>query len=70
MRASLSEAMTSCGVEGVGAVVGPRETEPGYTIGTFPQAVQEEILKQYHAQYPVERPSAPGRTKSGMYFEL
>ncbi|MEB2360725.1 MAG: Gfo/Idh/MocA family oxidoreductase [Bryobacteraceae bacterium] len=36
----------------------PRETEPGYTIGTFPKAVQEQFLKEYHANYPEQRPSA------------
>jgi len=30
----------------------PRESEPGYTIGTFPKAVQEEFLQQYRKQYP------------------
>src|SRR6185437_2119627 len=36
----------------------PRETEPGYTIGTFPNAVQAEFLREYHKKYPVERPTA------------
>jgi hypothetical protein len=36
----------------------PRESEPGYTIGTFPQAVQEQFLKEYHQKYPKTRPSA------------
>ncbi|MCL4850705.1 MAG: gfo/Idh/MocA family oxidoreductase, partial [Bryobacteraceae bacterium] len=36
----------------------PRETEPGYTIGTFPKAVQEQFLKEYRAKYPEQRPSA------------
>jgi len=36
----------------------PRETEPGYTIGTFPKAVQSEFLREYHKKYPVERPTA------------
>ncbi len=30
----------------------PRETEPGYTIDTFPKAVQEEFFKEYRAKYP------------------
>ncbi len=33
----------------------PKETEPGYTISTFPRAVQERFLKEYRAKYP-ERP--------------
>jgi hypothetical protein len=36
----------------------PRETEPGYTIDTFPKAVQEAFLKQYHAKYPAQTPNA------------
>ena len=36
----------------------PRETEPGYTIDTFPKAVQEEFLKKYAEQYPPTRPTA------------
>ncbi len=34
------------------------ETEPGYTIGTFPKAVQEEFLREYRKKYPV-RPASP-----------
>jgi len=36
----------------------PRETEPGYTIETFPKAVQEEFLKKYFEQYPRSAPNA------------
>jgi len=36
----------------------PRETEPGYTIDTFPEAVQKDFLQQYHKQYPPSRASA------------
>ena len=28
------------------------ESEPGYTIGTFPRAVQEQFLKEYRKKYP------------------
>lgn len=31
-----------------------RPKEPGYTIDTFPQAMQERILKDYRAKYPDE----------------
>jgi hypothetical protein len=31
----------------------PPEREPGYSIGTFPKAVQEEFLRQYRQKYPV-----------------
>ncbi len=36
----------------------PRETEPGYTVDTFPKATQEAYLKKYHESYPVNRPTA------------
>jgi predicted dehydrogenase len=54
------EGMMTIGYNGVTLAKHPREREPGYTIGTFPQAVQDEFLKQYHAKYPVERPTAAG----------
>ena len=54
------EGMLTIGGNGVTLAKHARETEPGYTIGTFPKAIQEEFLKEYHAKYPVERPSAAG----------
>jgi predicted dehydrogenase len=36
----------------------PRESEPGYTIDTFPKAVQEQFLKEYREKYPAQRASA------------
>jgi predicted dehydrogenase len=33
----------------------PRETEPGYTIGTFSKAMQEQFLREYRKQYPVQK---------------
>jgi predicted dehydrogenase len=54
------EAMLTIGNNGVTLASHPPETEPGYTIGTFPLAVQAEFLKQYHQKYPVVRPSAAG----------
>lgn len=36
----------------------PRETEPGYTIDTFPAEVQSKFLKQYYKQYPPKPPAA------------
>jgi predicted dehydrogenase len=38
----------------------PRETEPGYTIDTFPEAVQKDFLQQYRKKYPETRASADG----------
>ena len=34
------------------------EAEPGYTIGTFPKAVQEQFLREYRTRYPETRPTA------------
>ncbi|MBI2690097.1 MAG: Gfo/Idh/MocA family oxidoreductase [Acidobacteria bacterium] len=42
-----------------------RETEPGYTIGTFPAKVQEEFLKQYREKYPPQKPTADGMMPQG-----
>jgi len=38
----------------------PRESEPGYTIETFPKGTQEAFLKQYREKYPQQKPSADG----------
>ena len=35
----------------------PLETDPGYTIGTFPNAVQEQFLKEYRKKYPPQAPT-------------
>ena len=32
----------------------PPQAEPGYTIGTFPKALQEQFLEAYRRQYPVQ----------------
>jgi len=37
---------------GVSVARQPRETEPGYTIDTFPKAVQEQFLQGYRQKYP------------------
>jgi predicted dehydrogenase len=37
---------------GVTVAKTPREIEPGYTIDTFPEATQEQFLKQYRQKYP------------------
>ncbi|MBL8211467.1 MAG: Gfo/Idh/MocA family oxidoreductase [Bryobacterales bacterium] len=36
----------------------PRAVEPGYTIDTFPTAVQQEFLRQYREKYPPTVPTA------------
>ncbi len=34
----------------------PPLKEPGYTIDTFPKAIQEQFLKEYRAKYPLREP--------------
>ena len=36
----------------------PRESEPGYTIDTFPKAVREKFLDEYKRKYPPQRATA------------
>jgi predicted dehydrogenase len=36
----------------------PQSSEPGYTIETFSQSMQEAFLKRYHQRYPESKPSA------------
>ncbi len=43
---------------GVTVTKQPREVEPGYTVGQFPKAVQDQYLKEYHAKYPRQKPTA------------
>jgi predicted dehydrogenase len=43
---------------GVTVSKSPREAEPGYTIDTFPKAIQEQFLKKYREEYPRGTPSA------------
>jgi predicted dehydrogenase len=38
----------------------PRESEPGFTIDTFPKGQQEAYLKQYREKYPSQTPTADG----------
>jgi predicted dehydrogenase len=52
-----SEGVISVG-NGVTVSKQPREAEPGYTIDTFPKAVQEQFLKEYREKYPQQRASA------------
>ena len=43
---------------GVTVTKTPRDAEPGYTIDTFPKAVQAEFLKEYQKKYPPQTPNA------------
>ena len=38
----------------------PQETAPGYTITTFPQAVQDDYLREYRKKYPAIPATADG----------
>lgn len=42
-----------------------RESEPGYTVGTFPEKVQQAVLKEYREKYPPQKPTADGMKPQG-----
>jgi len=46
-----SEGTMEIGGDGVTVTRVPRETEPGHMITTFPEAMQETILVEYHKKY-------------------
>jgi predicted dehydrogenase len=48
-----SEGVLSLGRDGITLSRRLPESEPGYTIDTFPQKLQEEFLKDYRQKYPV-----------------
>src|SRR5579884_2617092 len=52
-----SEGIMTIG-DGVTLAKHPRETEPGYTIGTFAKSEQEALLKKYREEYPERRANA------------
>ena len=52
-----SEGILTIG-NGVTVTKTPLEAEPGYTIGTFAKATQEQFLKEYREKYPEPEPSA------------
>ena len=54
---SVAKASSTVG-NGVTVSKQPREAEPGYTIDTFPKAVQEQFLKEYREKYPAQRATA------------
>lgn len=64
-----SEGNLEIGWTGVTVTRVPRETAPGYTVDTFPEAMQKEFLEEYDKKYPphsgnesmagVEKYSAP-----------
>ena len=52
-----SEGVLTVG-NGVTLAKQPRQSEPGYTIDTFPKDVREKFLAEYHKKYPPQRPTA------------
>jgi predicted dehydrogenase len=62
-----SEALVFTGSEGTMEINGnavsvnrsPLAKEPGYTIGTFTEAMQKQVLQDYRRKYPVPHPSGP-----------
>jgi predicted dehydrogenase len=52
-----SEGVITVG-NGVTVARQPRETEPGYTIDTFPKDVQQKFLEEYRKKYPAQRATA------------
>jgi predicted dehydrogenase len=51
-----SEGVLTIG-DGVTVARAPRESEPGYSITTFPRSVQDKFVKAYREKYPVQRAS-------------
>lgn len=47
-----SEGVMTTGMSSLTLSKKPRETEPGYTIDTFPKEVREQYLKDYRSKYP------------------
>jgi predicted dehydrogenase len=62
-----SEGFLFTGSEGLMEIAGntvtvtrtPRETEPGYTVSTFTDAMQRQYIEQYRKKYPITHPSGP-----------
>jgi len=64
-----SEGLIFTGSEGTMEIAGnsvsvnrvPREKAPGYTIGTFTEAMQKQIIADYKAKYPRSLRASPWR---------
>ena len=52
-----SEGTMEIGGDAVSVNRVPRETEPGFTIESFPEAMQKEIVKAYREKYPIPHPT-------------
>lgn len=65
-----SEGLIFAGSEGTMEIAGntvsvsrsPRQKEPGYTVGTFTDAMQKEILETYRQKYPLSHPTGEPST--------
>jgi predicted dehydrogenase len=53
-----SEGVMNTSMAGVTISTTPPEAEPGYTIETFPKAVQDEFMAAYRKKYPQANPTA------------
>ncbi len=61
---SESEGLIFTGSEGTMEIAGnavsvnrvPRAKEPGYTVASFPEAMQKRILEEYRKKYPITHP--------------
>jgi predicted dehydrogenase len=51
-----SEGTMEIGGNAVSVSRTPREKEPGYTIGTFTEAIQKQIVEEYQKKYPPANP--------------
>jgi hypothetical protein len=60
-----SDGVLTIGGPGVTLSRKPRAQEPGYSIETFPQAMQQKILDDYRAKYPPQ--STLGTTSDEVY---
>lgn len=53
-----SEGQMTVGLNGLTLAKVPRETEPGYTIDTFPEKVRDEFLRNYRQEHPQQAMNA------------
>lgn len=53
-----SEGVMMTSMSGLKLTKVPRESEPGYTIETFPKDLRQKFLSEYHEKYPEQKPSA------------
>jgi len=56
-----NDGVLTIGGNGVQVIRAPKQKEPGYTVDTFPEAVQKEFIKEYRKKYPVSAPEMSAR---------